>query len=326
LAEGGHLSHLLAGCSNKCPVDLVVELFAPDLSVCELFDSRALLCGDRPLPSEPLINQPLRNAELFGECGLADLVFGEVVGEVHDEILAPLVTMSRASLVENSNSIATLLSMNASKHPEDQQTAEARRLAALFRERNEEGLSQEEFGARYNIGTQGMMWQLLNGKRPLNLKSAVGFAKGLKVPLEQISESIAAEVKDAAKYTADIAAIDAKGNMVIMELKHHAEYDADLPPYVSDAMMAIQKAYHDDVPREVFDAVRVLFSQLKSSDSGKLTPLKKDEAVKSSPAMQSIKEQAERAQKDAESHLATRTEEKRAARRVGEKRSKNIRH
>jgi transcriptional regulator with XRE-family HTH domain len=102
--------------------------------------------------------------------------------------------------------------------------------------------------------------------------------------------------------------------------------DALLPAYVQDAIAAIREAYKRDAPRETFDAVRVLFSQLRAPESGKLTPLKKDEAVKSSPAMQSISEQAARAMEDAESHLATRTEEKRAARRVGEKRSKNIRH
>jgi hypothetical protein len=104
------------------------------------------------------------------------------------------------------------------------------------------------------------------------------------------------------------------------------ETDSELPSYVLDAIMAVRKAYIDKVPREVFDAVRVLFSQLHNPESGKLTPPKKDEAVGSSDAMQSISGQAKRVMEDAESHLATRSGDKRAARADGGKRSKNIRH
>jgi transcriptional regulator with XRE-family HTH domain len=140
------------------------------------------------------------------------------------------------------------------------------------------------------------------------------------------------------KYNADAVhvgkdgsarAVQTKQVSAANELAHSRpppDGDEFLPDYVKEALSAIRDAYERNAPRETFDAVRVLFSQLRASESGKLTPPKKDEAVKSSPAMQSISEQAARAMEDAESHLATRTEGKRAARRVGEKRSKNIRH
>ncbi|CAB3730627.1 helix-turn-helix domain-containing protein [Paraburkholderia rhynchosiae] len=137
------------------------------------------------------------------------------------------------------------------------------------------------------------------------------------------------------KFIADIVLTDSAGNVTLVEAKQHRQdrravekmaAEQALPEYVSEAIAAIHKAYADNVPREAFDAVRVLFSQLKPSVGGTITPPNKDEAVKSSTAMQSIRETAERAQKDAESHLATRTEDQRAARRIGEKRSKNIRH
>jgi transcriptional regulator with XRE-family HTH domain len=221
----------------------------------------------------------------------------------------------------------------ATKPADEQQAAEARRLAELFKEKSG-GLSQEEFGALYNIGTQGMMWQLLNGRRPLSLKSAVGFARGLKVSLREISPAIAEEVEEAAKCLPDVVIRNSDGSVTLMEVKlrpgRMAEPrsidEEEFPAYVQDAQKALLEAFHANAPREVFDAVRVLFSQLKPAATGKLDTPEKDEAVKSSPAMQSIQTQAERAMEDAESHLATRTEDKRAARRVGDKRSKNIRH
>nr|WKF58791.1 hypothetical protein HUO10_003292 [Paraburkholderia busanensis] len=98
------------------------------------------------------------------------------------------------------------------------------------------------------------------------------------------------------------------------------------PAYVSDALEAVVAAWHADAPREAFDAVRVLFSLLKAPESGSITAPKKDETVKPASSMQSIKGETDKVLQDAESRLATRTEEKRGARKVGEKRSKSVRH
>lgn len=140
----------------------------------------------------------------------------------------------------------------------------------------------------------------------------------------------------------DMAFVGPDGRLVVMEVKRSTKaetpetllnaqeqarsYLKALPDYVVSAYRAIDGAYRANAPRETFDAITHLFSQLIPAESGKLTAPKKDEAVKSSPAMQSVQVQAERALKDAESHLATRSEDKRAARRIGDKRSKNIRH
>lgn len=261
-----------------------------------------------------------------------------------DQILAPLVRMSRAPLVEVSNSIATLETMTkAVTKVDDQQAAEARRLAELYRERSG-GLTQEEFGSRYNIGTQGMMWQLLNGRRPLSLKSAVGFAKGLNVPLEAVSPSIAAEVKEAAKFVPDLVVEHEDGSVDVFEYKRQkidpAEAEAQsrrfaealqkkgLPVYVIDAQAALVEAFKADAPREVFDAVRILLSpHLRHEEGGKITARHKDETVKKPAAsMQSIAAEADRAIRDAESRLATREEDQRAARKTGVRRSKSVRH
>lgn len=253
--------------------------------------------------------------------------------------------MSRAPLVEVSNSIATLETMTkAATKIDDQQAAEARRLAELYRERSG-GMTQEEFGSKYNIGTQGMMWQLLNGRRPLSLKSAVGFARGLNVPLDEVSPTIAAEVKEAAQFVPDLAFTHEDGSVTLVQYKRHEKRNPDeeraqlqryaealkdkYPLYVLDAQNAVAEAYEANAPREVFDAVRILLSQhLKHSESGTIASRqKKDETVKKPAAsMQSIAADADRAIRDAESRLATRDEEQRAARKTGVRRSKGVRH
>lgn len=226
---------------------------------------------------------------------------------------------------------------------DDQQAAEARRLAELFREKSG-GMTQEEFGSRYNIGTQGMMWQLLNGRRPLSLKSAVGFAKGLNVPLNEVSPTIAAEVREAAKFVIDFGVQHEDGSFTIIEAKSSAGHKAiasedqlqlyadalqkNLPAYVIDAQRALVDAFESRAPREVFDAVRILLSQhIKQPESGTIASQQKDETVKKPAAsMGSIAADADRAIRDAESRLATRTEETRAARKTGVRRSKGVRH
>lgn len=78
------------------------------------------------------------------------------------------------------------------KQPERWQVEDARRLKALFAERA--GMSQEKFGQSHGIGTQGAVWQYLEGKIPLNLPVALKFARGLDCPLSAISPTLSAEL------------------------------------------------------------------------------------------------------------------------------------
>lgn len=68
-------------------------------------------------------------------------------------------------------------------------------LKRLYEERVPRGMTQEEFGATFNIGTQGMVWQYLNGHRPLNLEAAAKFARGLRVTIQDISPEMAAALQ-----------------------------------------------------------------------------------------------------------------------------------
>ncbi|WP_454056063.1 S24 family peptidase [Cupriavidus sp. Marseille-Q8015] len=58
-------------------------------------------------------------------------------------------------------------------------------------------MSQDEFGNRFEIGSQSMVWQYLNGKRPLNIRAATNFARGLDVSVEAISPRLADEIRRA---------------------------------------------------------------------------------------------------------------------------------
>lgn len=83
--------------------------------------------------------------------------------------------------------------------PKDAATArEAGALKKAFEERRRaSGLSQEKFGLDYEVGSQGMVWQYLNGHRPLNLSVALKFARGLGVSIESFSPRLAAELRAA---------------------------------------------------------------------------------------------------------------------------------
>ena len=70
---------------------------------------------------------------------------------------------------------------------------ESARLKRLFKERSP--LSQEAFGEEYGIGTQGMVWQYLNARSPLNLSAAIKFASGLAVSVAEFSPRLAQELE-----------------------------------------------------------------------------------------------------------------------------------
>lgn len=78
---------------------------------------------------------------------------------------------------------------------EQWQLEDAARLKKLFADRAP--LNQAAFGAEYKIGNQGYVWQLLNGRRPLNIKAAQAFATGLGITIDEFSPTLAAQISDA---------------------------------------------------------------------------------------------------------------------------------
>ena len=71
------------------------------------------------------------------------------------------------------------------------QLDEAKRLKMIF-ENHPGKLTQDEFAARYGLGTQGLVWQYLNGIIPLNIEAAIKFARALNCKIEDFSPSLAA--------------------------------------------------------------------------------------------------------------------------------------
>lgn len=74
------------------------------------------------------------------------------------------------------------------------QKEDAARLKALFANQR---LSQEAFGERHHIGTQGVVWQYLNGKIPLNLNAALKFARGIGCDVAEFSPRLAEQLPPA---------------------------------------------------------------------------------------------------------------------------------
>lgn len=81
------------------------------------------------------------------------------------------------------------------------QIDDAARLKELFDSKAQ--FSQEEFGRRFEVGTQGMVWQYLNARRALNIKAASAFAKGLGVTVDSFSPRLADEIRLAASHVVD---------------------------------------------------------------------------------------------------------------------------
>jgi len=101
--------------------------------------------------------------------------------------------------VAQRTSVATLPHMaKASPQIEQWQLEDARRLKELFKERAR--LNQTEFGVRYEIGNQGYVWQLMNGRRPLNIDTVKKFADGLGCSIDEISPTLAKRVSEASNH------------------------------------------------------------------------------------------------------------------------------
>jgi transcriptional regulator with XRE-family HTH domain len=70
------------------------------------------------------------------------------------------------------------------------------KLKRLYDERVPQGMRQSDFGKKYDIGTQGMVWQYLSGYRPLNYEVAAKFAKGLACTIYDISPEMAESLNE----------------------------------------------------------------------------------------------------------------------------------
>jgi hypothetical protein len=121
-----------------------------------------------------------------------------------------------------------LTRMKKEKVLEDWQIADAENLRRLFDARLEttaEGrlISQMEFGAKYGIGSQGMVWQYLKGRRPLNIKAAVAFARGLGVKVSDFSAGLAAQIEDASDVERDSPAV----RLLVPEPQQHLQWVSD---------------------------------------------------------------------------------------------------
>lgn len=76
------------------------------------------------------------------------------------------------------------------------QVEDAKRLESLWDARKPEGMTQEKFGVEYEMGTQGNVSQYLKGKAALNLRAVGKFAKVLNVKIDEISPTLADQVRE----------------------------------------------------------------------------------------------------------------------------------
>lgn len=69
-----------------------------------------------------------------------------------------------------------------------EQLSDAERLRAIFNSNST--VSQREFGEKYRIGSQTLVWQYLNGKKALTRQIAERFAEGLGVSVSDFSPAL----------------------------------------------------------------------------------------------------------------------------------------
>jgi len=129
------------------------------------------------------------------------------------------------------------------------------RLRGLFEKRA--GMGQLEFGQRYGIGNQGMVWQYLNADKPkgaaLNVAAATKFAEGLRCKIGDFSPTLQREIDRIAKYASGILPVSqapqtSEHQWIVRtwdaasaETKEIARFalsdiDAPLPAWANDAM------------------------------------------------------------------------------------------
>ncbi len=92
---------------------------------------------------------------------------------------------------------------------------EAQQLKALWDSREHPG--QAVFGEEFGIGSQSAVGQFLRGERPLSLKAAIGFAKGLKCNISDFSPRLAQTISIAAEPSAEYRIGDNANEVLISQ-------------------------------------------------------------------------------------------------------------
>ena len=113
------------------------------------------------------------------------------------QILAFLFPVSIVFLVAQEKSTAYSRDMKNGKPLQQWQIDDIARLKALWEKRQETNKqSQGAFAAEFDIGTQGMFWQYMNGRTKLNIEAVSNFARGLGCSVYDISPTLAQMVAD----------------------------------------------------------------------------------------------------------------------------------
>jgi len=85
-------------------------------------------------------------------------------------------------------------SKKTSRRITEETKAESDKLKVIWK-KNNPGLTQVEFGEKYDIGSQGAVYQFLNGLVPISMKAAIGFAEGLRCQISDFSPRLAKEAE-----------------------------------------------------------------------------------------------------------------------------------
>lgn len=111
----------------------------------------------------------------------------------------------------SANSLGMAEENEKSSKLEQWQQDDAQRLRSMYDAyRKLGGKKQEEFAPLYGLKSQSNMGHYLHARRPLNLRAAIGFARGLAQAIEAFSPTIAAEIEEAAPLARNGAQADPK--------------------------------------------------------------------------------------------------------------------
>lgn len=86
---------------------------------------------------------------------------------------------------------------------------EAKQLKEIWTSNTDGRLAQAQFGEVYDIGGQSAVANFLNGRSPLSLKAALGFARGLKCRVQDFSPRLAKEALGIAEALGELKEYEA---------------------------------------------------------------------------------------------------------------------
>jgi hypothetical protein len=128
-----------------------------------------------------------------------------------------LQSVNSSARCDATSSASTLTFMGKGRKPlEAWQLQDAVRLKRLWLEKRPlvggRPMTQEEFADEHLNGTQGLFFQYISGRIPLNLDAALKFSAGLGVPMAEFSPTLAERLRQAAEAQQLIATYSA-GNV-----------------------------------------------------------------------------------------------------------------